>query len=535
LNVADVPPGRLSLEDSLQRGSLGFAATYMALGDLCRLIHGNPEAVRGDTLAACRKVLESPDFAGETQAFFLYKRAAEALSAVITGSGDKGITCQALETIEEVLGTTQGFPHRASAEAIGSLPLAVDSPQVGPDETEDLPEVAWGDLLRAGGVSDGKAPRRLGRSLVFQGPAAGRLFVIKLAYGEHAVRSAATETAWMKYLGPLAAAFPVRVDVPEPVPVAGGHVFVLKDLPAFGSSWKGNGGTPCAIAFIAHQDYFSYPNDHRPGMQLDPEAFTAVVSQNAWLFGRLAAMGIIHSAPIPLFHNRVQRGRRPDLGLYEWERAGRLDRWLLSCRFPNFGKTGIRDFEHITPFSGSSRVLYRQVGSHLLGLFLTVGSYFRHRDPSKIGFDDHGDPVDARELFDPERFGTLLDGAFRSYYKGFTGRRYGPKCPVDLEGLIPRMIDEMGVDRHMEETLRIQDQIEMSEEAFKAFLRRRGFSDDAVAMEKKGRRDIITYTGPHLGGFNQGISIPELIEAVGTMAALSISGRYRSESLPTTS
>jgi hypothetical protein len=83
----------------------------------------------------------------------------------------------------------------------------------------------------------------------------------------------------------------------------------------------------------------------------------------------------------------------------------------------------------------------------------------------------------------------------------------------------------------MEETLRVQDQIEMSEEAFEGFLRRRGYSDEALAKEKKGIRDITTYTGPHLGGFNQGISIPELIEAVGTMAALSISGRYRAERL----
>lgn len=534
MNIGNAQREKLSLEHSLQQGSLGFAATYMALGDLCRMIHGNPRAVRGDAVVACRKVLESPDFAGETQAFFLYKRAAEALSAVITASRDDGITCQALETIEEVLGTTKGPPHRASAEAIGSLPLAVCSPEVRPDETEDLPEVTWSDLLRARGISDGKAPRRLGRSLVVRDRAAQAVFVVKLAFGEEAVRSAATEAAWMEYLGPLAAGFPVRFDVPEPIRVAGRYVFALKDLPAYGSLGKGKGGTPCGIGFIAHRDYFSYPNDHRPDMHLDPEVFTSVIFQNARLFGSLAARGIIHSAPIPLFHNRVQRGRRPDLGLYEWERGGRLDRWLQSCRFPNFGKTGIRDFEHIRSFSGSSRELYRQVGSHLLGLFLTVGSYFRHKDPSKIGFDDRGGPVDVRELFDPARFAALIDGAFRSYYEGFTGQRFRSRCPVDLGELIPRMIDEMGVDRHMEETLRVQDQIEMSEEAFREFLRRRGYSDKAIAMEKKGIKEIVTYTGPHLGGFNQGISIPELIEAVGTMAALSISGRYRSESLSAT-
>ena len=48
---------------------------------------------------------------------------------------------------------------------------------------------------------------------------------------------------------------------------------------------------------------------------------------------------------------------------------------------------------------------------------------------------------------------------------------------------------------------------------------------------KRGAEEITLFTGPHLGGFNQQISIPELIECVGTMAALCIYGRYLKETL----
>ncbi|MDD2603865.1 MAG: hypothetical protein PHF66_03515, partial [Desulfobacteraceae bacterium] len=43
----------------------------------------------------------------------------------------------------------------------------------------------------------------------------------------------------------------------------------------------------------------------------------------------------------------------------------------------------------------------------------------------------------------------------------------------------------------------------------------------------QGESDLAVSTGPHLGGFNQPISLPELITAVETMAAVCIAGRHR--------
>jgi len=81
--------------------------------------------------------------------------------------------------------------------------------------------------------------------------------------------------------------------------------------------------------------------------------------------------------------------------------------------------------------------------------------------------------------------------------------------------------------------LRVVDQREMSDEFFKQFLKNRGYSDKDIKTEEKGVREITTYTGPHLGGFNERISIPELIDSVGTMSALCISGKFWSETLMT--
>ena len=134
------------------------------------------------------------------------------------------------------------------------------------------------------------------------------------------------------------------------------------------------------------------------------KTFYEIITRNARLLGHLAASGILHTAPIPLFHNRVQSERRNDNGLYEWPRGGRLDQWLNSCRFPNIGKSGIRAFEHFITFNGSSRKLYEFIGTHIFSLILIAGSYFRNHDIYKMGFDDSENPIDARNLFDKSRF-----------------------------------------------------------------------------------------------------------------------------------
>ena len=240
----------------------------------------------------------------------------------------------------------------------------------------------------------------------------------------------------------------------------------------------------------------------------------------------MTAKGVIHDAPIALFHNRSQRWRRADQGRYQWFRSGRLDQWLDSCEFPNLGLSGLRDFEHLTPFSGDSRSLYRHIGSHLLSLLLVTGSHFRCRDKTKWGLDENGQPVDARDLFDRQLLTSMVLGIFESYYYGFTGKAANGLLPVDLAHLTDRMIEEMGVDRHMTELLRRADQRQMNDVDFSNFLRQRGYADKQLKGVIREEKDILIHSGPHLGDFNRQISLPELIACVAAMSAVCIAGRF---------
>jgi hypothetical protein len=284
-----------------------------------------------------------------------------------------------------------------------------------------------------------------------------------------------------------------------------------------------------AIAFLAAPAYFHYPNDTATQRRLNGDRIRDVLGHNAWLLGRLMAMGIAHTAPIPLFHNRAQRHRREDDGRYRWTHAGRLDRWLASCRYPNFGVSGLRDFEHFEHVMGRTRRRYETIGSHLISLLLVAGSYFRNQAPDRIGFDAAGQPVDTRDLFDRPLLQIMIDDIYQAYYEGFTGEALPEDMAITPTHLADRMIEEMGVDRHMEEILRVVDQDAMDPAMFVSFLQSRGIPRKVAAGMPKGKNDIPLMTGPHLGGFNQPISLPELIEFAAVGAARCVAGRFRRE------
>ena len=89
-----------------------------------------------------------------------------------------------------------------------------------------------------------------------------------------------------------------------------------------------------------------------------------------------------------------------------------------------------------------------------------------------------------------------------------------------------KLIEKMGTDNHMEEILRINDQHSMDQKIFEEFLIKRGFTHDEISVLQKGDKEISIQTGPHLGGFNQKISVPELIEFIFSCSAFCISGKY---------
>jgi hypothetical protein len=137
--------------------------------------------------------------------------------------------------------------------------------------------------------------------------------------------------------------------------------------------------------------------------------------------------------------------------------------------------------------------------------------------------------VDARDLFDRTLLAFIAREIWQGYYEGFTGKAPEAGATPIPASLVDRMIDEMGVDRHMEEILRVVDQEAMSRNMFLSFLQSRGLTLKEARRMPKGRADIQLMTGPHLGGFNQSISLPELIDFAAAGAAHCVAERFRRE------
>lgn len=518
---------RSALENALRSENLEFSGAFMVVQDLHQLVEANPAIIRPETISALENVLEDSKHISQTQSFFLYREAANALASIIVQSVDRAQSMQSASVLKHVVNTEESMQQRAATEAMGSLPLQICGPRMPEDRSEKIPYAKWNDILKLNNITACSIPVIRGRSLVALINNSPEMLVVKLAVTESAVELIKKEADWMYYLSSYCYSFPVGFKIPQPLQINGSYLFRLKKLPVRPPEGSDiNSKHNYAIAYIAHKDYFSYPNDHRKTRKLTKDKFREVILRNAWLFGKLTSLGIVHSAPIPLFHNRVQRNRRADQGVYEWHHGGRLDRWLYSCRYPNFGITGIRDFEHLISYQGSSRDLYRHIGRQILSLALVTGSYFRNFEADKVGFDKHGKPLDVRYLFDKSFLKELLQGIFQEYYNGFVEEKFCGDIPFDIEQLSARMIEEMGVDRHMEEMLRVADQMEMTENEFRDFLAQRGCSEEEIEGYKKDVSDITIQTGPHLGGFNQRISVPELIQCIGAVSAYCIGGRY---------
>jgi hypothetical protein len=528
---------RLDAEVYLTEKRSDFVTTYMTVSNLQFIIEHHPEIISKNTANALLCVLEGKEHASQRQAYFLYKKAADALGAILEKSVDPMLGQHAKNALVSILHAKREKPYRAAAEALGKLPIKVKGPvltgnQLLQGQRIPLPTVSWEFLLQTSGFDDNQPREWKGRNIIIHSKNRNRVLVLKMARPGEDPAMLCSEGIWMNFLTRHHSKFMAADDsfhIPEPIYISGSYLFRLKNMPIGQPQNTVIDSQYTAIGFITQPDYYCYPNEHSMGCPLPQDTFYEIITRNARLLGHLAASGIVHTAPIPLFHNRVQSERRNDNGLYEWPRGGRLDQWLNSCRFPNIGKSGIRDFEHFISFIGSSRKLYELIGTHIFSLILIAGSYFRNHGDCRTGFDDNGDPVDVRDFFDEPFFKKTVKQIFNNYYHGFTGEEFTGTFPMDLDWFIIRLIEEMGVDRHMEEILRIAEQKTMSQADFFEFLSVRGFQAEHINQMEKGEEDITIHTGPHLGGFNQQISIPELIEFTAAAAALCISDRYCNE------
>jgi len=527
------------LEPQLQNEALDLAAAFVVVGRLGERLAREPAAAAGHEVAALEGVLVRPGYREQKQGRFLFQAAADVLAHLAAVHPDPGLGAAALEALERMARGAPGPPHQAACRALGGLPLALEEarpPQAGDEDAPeplkpaDLPRLTWEALARQAGRDPAGAVRWQGRSAVLGGDP-GPWLVVKLARRGENLDGLRREVRWMDRLGAVAHRLGADFHVPRLLAPGPAALLRLVVPPPGGPRPQDLHPERVAAAFLASPQYYAYPNRASGPEGLPPSALRETLGRNAWLLARLAARGWLHTDPIPLFHNRAQVGRRPDGGRYDWTRGGRLDRWLDSCRHPNFAVSGLRDFEHLEICQGDGRRRYEVMGAHLLALLLVAGSYFRSRAPERRGTAPGGGPVDARDLFDADLLADLVEELFRRYAAGFAGSdpaAAGPP-PGNPRALARRMVEEMGVDRHMEEILRAPDQLAMSEGEFAAHLRRWGALPADAPPPRRGAGDLVLATGPHLGGFNQRISLPEMLDFVAAAAALAAAARFRAE------
>lgn len=492
-----------------------FAATYMSLRNLRMVVSKQPQAACEAFVDLVGRELADIRHAGQTHARLMYREAALCLAATAQGAHNPQVADQAWKSLRRRVLDGRGDGRFAAAEAMGCMDL--DIPEVCeaiPDV--DPPRADLADVLKQAGA-EGR-PEWRGRTLV--APAGESLVCLKALRRGEDPACLAREAWWSLWAAERMPDADFRPPRPLEPPELG--LVRVRDLNGRAGALHESG---LVLAYRAEADYFRYPNDDRPGGPPPPEDFLAVMERSARHAGRLISLGAAHAALIPLFHNRVQGHRRDDEGRYQWRRLGRLDRWLESCKHPNFGPTGIRDFEHLVP-AGRGVSLYRETVAQVMSLLLVAGSFFRAREPGLRGLDPDGEPVDARRLFDRRLLCKAVHAVLEGFHTGLAGRPLLEQ-PLDADELAGRMIEEMGVDRHMVEHLRVTDQQGMDDETFRAFLQSHGLSPAQAARRRRGLEDIPLLTGPHLGPFNGSMSLPELVEFSAAAAALCLAARRR--------
>jgi len=529
---------RLHTETQLKNQKLDFSAAYMAVQYLDTHMESFPESVTDNTLDALICLIKSDKFNSQKQVLFLYSKAAATLIRMARKYWIPTAK-QIIPQLQKIVVSSKGPRQRAVAQALGKLPVQLTIQPVPPLRVPPPLKISLDALLSCFKEIDPLSIKWQGRSLTVRTCDNG-IGVIKFAKTKANIVQLVNEIMWMDFFQKNPLSPTASFHIPCPVKIDNQYLFEFIQSQSQSRSRSHSQGSifsgdlfnnkqihsrPVAIAYHAHARYFEYPNENFSEKILCSDQIKEIFFRNAHLLGRLTSMGIIHTALIPLFHNRVQQGRRNDNGAYLWEQGGRLDQWLDSCRYPNFASSGLRDFEHLMKIY-DSKSLCHYIGEHILSFILVIGSYFRNKLPSKRGKSQDETPVDTRDLFDSKLFFELIRGVVEQYYEGITGKKPDFKLFAGLDELTCSLIEKMGIDENMEEILRIQDQQSMGDSQFAQFLMERG-----IAMEEytRGEKDIILMTGPHLGGFSQPISIPSLIEFIFCLSSMCVSDRFLME------
>ncbi len=506
---------------------MGFTGTFLAIQYVESCVQGNTSQISEQTICALIKSITNSKYDNKKQSYFLYKQISHILIYIIVHASHLPVY-SVIISLQTLLFSTYGNKKRAISEALGSLPIDICGPKFEQNMNTDILSLSFESFISNYPTLVPNKVFWKGRTLIIN-LLSQQYLCIKFARTEEDFIRLGQEIAWLRFLNDN----PIddnKIDSkavfnpPVPVYIDNNFYFTFNELPPSIEENTKISNPHLAIAFTTDRNYFDYPNEPTKKIK-STDLIQNTFQKCARIMGNMVSKGIIHTALIPLFHNRVQQTRRQDLGIYNWQQGGRLDQWLNSCRYPNFAVSGIRDFEHLISIDNSD-CLHHYIGEHILGFILVLASCFRNQAPKVKGFDENGVSIDARYLFNKPLFNNFICIIINTYYFGITGKSFHQIDYLVNDSFIDQLIDAMGIDTHMEERVRIEDQNNMTETEFKLFFKNRGIDDEDIKKMNKGIEDIIIHTGPHLGGFNQPISVPKLIDLLFCLSSMCISDRY---------
>jgi len=266
-------------------------------------------------------------------------------------------------------------------------------------------------------------PQRMGRTLI--APINRGFLALKMCVNPGDESRLLHEICMQEYLKKLPGLQGLSVESTLPCPLKG--IYRIREIPRHLREGI-CAAEPHAIGYIAGREYFAYVNEPQHSIQVMRRSLLVCARDLA----RLTGMGLIHASLMPLYHRRGD-GSEEDDG-YCWQRkvAGRLEKWLESCRYPNLRLSGLADYEHLEVHQDiQPQRLQSHIGRHLFSLSLLLASYLKNSGQ-----------------LEENTLKSILEECFIQYYSTLARDPPGLDEAVDWDLLAGQMVEEMGSNKY---------------------------------------------------------------------------------------
>ena len=184
-----------------------YVTKYYALHHIRSLVKKEPELIDLRIISTLRDVLMDTRFLHQRQSLFFYRMAAEALCSIVVYCRDRSLAERTFSVLKHLLAATSGSSHRATAEAMGLLPLSLCGPSLDSGSNGQVPRLTWQQAISVAGIRLKGDPVFFGRSIATRIRGNGHLLVFKLARGGVPAKDLRREAQWMTYLGAIVTCF----------------------------------------------------------------------------------------------------------------------------------------------------------------------------------------------------------------------------------------------------------------------------------------------------------------------------------------